>query len=404
MELSTDQLLEYVTPERRPLFLGVTGSIVARLNFAQADVIVIECSNKKFLVAPITHSHQDRRATAGEGASCQLVNAEPPADSYFEWIWLDAQSYSKETAPGVDQSNDSVILDRKAIIKWQLFAEPSFGATKELCLAKNNFEFSPKLLGQLWWTDKQGARRLLASVNSFIENAEDGWTWFPKLLSSESTSTQDIEKIASITAQMHRNFRQLGMGFQTQEITQAFVDSFEKQRDRVYSVNAENIDDQIRQRVAQALDSLSKLVGLATQAIHGDFHVGQILKQGNGATYVIDFDGDPLQQEFEQSNLKPVIFDVASMMCSIMHAGVVSIKYGADPEIVSRNTSTQLKAFINRYQLEASHELEPDSLRIIWDVIWLLEIRELDYANQFLERWKYAPLGALQYLKEHDGR
>jgi hypothetical protein len=83
---------------------------------------------------------------------------------------------------------------------------------------------------------------------------------------------------------------------------------------------------------------------------------------------------------------------------------LVSIKFGASYENVSRNTKIQLNAFIQRYQDGARLELDPESLAIIWDIIWLLEIRELDYANQFLERWKYAPLGAIQYLKDHDGR
>jgi len=402
MKLTSQQLKELVTPEREHMLDGVTGSVVARLSFEQAELLVIECSNSKFLIAPTLISDSHIRAIPGQGASALLAQSSTDADSNFQWLWLEHSAFNQERALGVDQSNESIVLDEKAIIKWQLFAEPSLGAAKELCLSKSGFVSAPAVIGQLWWTDDSGVRRLIATLNRFVANSTDGWTWYPKLLDTTRPGSEKVQEIASLAAAMHQALLELGQDTFSEVDLRLIRDSFEGHVRRVSSDVFIDSNPDVKQRIETALASLSTFVGSPIQSIHGDFHVGQLIEDQLGKLFVIDFDGDPLQIQDLRSSMRPVMFDIASMMCSIIHAGMVAIKYGADNQFIKSEITEQLEAFVQAYEL-ADGTAAIDR-QLLWNLMWLLEIRELDYATQFLERWKYAPLGAIDYLKEHHGR
>lgn len=402
MKLTSEQLKELVTPERKHMLEGVTGSVVARLSFEQAELLVVECSNSKFLIAPTLISDSQVRAVAGQGASALLAQSSTGQDSSFEWTWLQHSAYTHERSLGVDQSNESIVLDEKAIIKWQLFAEPSFGATKELCLSRKKFSATPAVIGQLWWTDAAGTRRLLATINKFVADSTDGWTWFPKMLSSESPRINDVQEIAVLTSTMHNILAELGTQTFSETQVSNLREMYTAQVKRVIAGNFSPSQPEVGDRIQLALESLSQLVGQNAQPIHGDFHVGQLIKDEVGKLFVIDFDGDPLQIQDLRSSMRPVMFDIASMMCSIIHAGMVAIKYGADNQFIESEITEQLEAFVQAYEL-ADGTAAIDR-QLLWNLMWLLEIRELDYASQFLERWTYAPLGAIEFLRDHHGR
>ena len=140
--------------------------------------------------------------------------------------------------------------------------------------------------------------------------------------------------------------------------------------------------------------------GVETQIVHGDLHVGQILKCAAGM-FVIDFDGDPLasfEQRFEcQSPLR----DVASMSASFIHAGMVAIKNGADRNAVFASIKQARAEFESAYSAESGSDVDAGTLD---ELVLQIEQRELAYAREYLPRWLYAPEGALEYLKEFHGR
>lgn len=160
-------------------------------------------------------------------------------------------NYKNERVITADQSNQSVVVDENVIIKWQLVAKVSQDAKKQELLSKNGFNYLPELLGNIYWNDY-----LVASVNRYIKAAEDGWSWCVEYAKQGDYGTW-VNDLAQLTAQMH--------------------------------------------------------LALAGQ-IHGDFHVGQILKtKDSQRLWVIDFEGDPLGANQEQPNQ---LRDVASMCVS----------------------------------------------------------------------------------------
>ena len=239
-------------------------------------------------------------------------------------------NYSHERFISVDQSNESVVLDESIIVKWQLSAQKSLGARKEEILSDNGFKHMPALLGNLYWQDK-----LLASVNKYIAGTTDGWTWCVEKAKENDLGIW-LDNLAEITKEMHR-----------------------------------------------CLEGL----------IHGDFHVGQLLKEHHkDQMWVIDFEGDPLSHSEETSES---IRDIASMCASFFHVGAVAIKYGANLENIKEWVVIAERKFISKYFEGKTFDLSALHL-----LMRSLENRELAYADKFLPQWRYAPEFAIAYMEE----
>ena len=243
---------------------------------------------------------------------------------------MQSGSYSQERFISVDQSNESVILDESIIVKWQLTAQKSIGAHKEEILTENGFAHLPELLGNIYWDEK-----LLASVNKYIPGTTDGWTWCVDKAKANDLGPWLVNS-AHLTAEMHR-----------------------------------------------CLEGL----------IHGDFHVGQILKTSQSdQLWVIDFDGDPLATAEEA--IDP-LRDVASMCASFFHVGAVAVKHGADPSVI-KEWIVQAESIYTATYFEGN-AIDVKALRAL---MRSLENRELKYADKFLPQWRYAPEFAISYMEE----
>jgi predicted trehalose synthase len=243
---------------------------------------------------------------------------------------MQSGSFSQERFIAVDQSNESVILDESIIVKWQLTAQKSLGAHKEEILTENGFAHLPELLGNIYWDEK-----LLASVNKYIPGTTDGWTWCVDKAKANDLGTWLIN-LAQLTTEMHH-----------------------------------------------CLEGL----------IHGDFHVGQILKTGQSdQLWVIDFEGDPLATAEEA--IDP-LRDVASMCASFFHVGAVAIKYGTD-SVVIKEWIVQAESIFTATYFEG----KGFEIKALHALMRSLENRELKYADKYLPQWRYAPEFAISYMEE----
>jgi maltokinase len=141
--------------------------------------------------------------------------------------------------------------------------------------------------------------------------------------------------------------------------------------------------------------------------IHGDLHVGQILRapESSGASgipryWVLDFDGDPQLSDIERDQPDFSVRDVAHLLCSVdlvaavvlKHLGVVS----SDVRDWARRANAQL---LDSYRsaLAAATLGEIFDERLIDGFVAEQLLRELLYADRFLPRWQYAPDAALTF-------
>ena len=143
------------------------------------------------------------------------------------------------------------------------------------------------------------------------------------------------------------------------------------------------------------------VVGRRIIPVHGDLHVGQVLRWTGGYA-VGDFDGNPVLPVAERLRPQPAARDVAGMLQSIDHVGrVVNRRVeGADPERVAsldcHGPGAILEAYRDRLRTNGRAQLLDERLLLPFQVEQ--ECREFLYAVQHLPRWRYVPDQALQAL------
>ncbi|MBM2823649.1 MAG: maltokinase, partial [Thermoleophilia bacterium] len=146
--------------------------------------------------------------------------------------------------------------------------------------------------------------------------------------------------------------------------------------------------------IDERLAKLDRLAGARLQRIHGDLHVGQVLRASWGLV-VIDFEGDPSLPLAERSRERSPLVDLASLLLSLDHAGCAAAR--RQPSFDWRAWSSKARAaWLSAYELEMG-AVDRELLRAL-EVA--KELRELVYASRWLPEWLYAPRTVLPTLLE----
>lgn len=82
-------------------------------------------------------------------------------------------------------------------------------------------------------------------------------------------------------------------------------------------------------------------------------------------------------------------------MCFVFHVGAVAIKYGADINSIKKWILDAQSKFLSKYFGSKAFDLGQ-----LQHQMRALEDRELEYADKFLNYWRYAPEFAIQYMEE----
>ncbi len=143
------------------------------------------------------------------------------------------------------------------------------------------------------------------------------------------------------------------------------------------------------------------LVGTPMLRVHGDLHVGQVLR--SGTTYVVtDFDGNPVVPPTERVLPQPPAVDVAGLAQSVQHAALVLRRH--EPHLsldaVSAAASAFETSFVATYADTVATLGHPRLVRpdLVSGFRLRQVCREFSYAAEHLPRWSYVPEAALPAL------
>jgi maltokinase len=318
-----------------------------------------------------------------------------------------------------EQSNSSLVFANRVILKLFRLLEPGENPELEVtrALAGARFEACAAPLG---WIEGLGST--LGILQRYYAGSVDGWKLATERVADHYESTggdpgnfaTDAGALGRLTAELHAamatalpkvaegqpDLGRLGARLlgQLTQVT-ALVPELAGQRDAIEEVY----------RKAEAAGGGSRYL----QRIHGDYHLGQVLRSGQD-WIVIDFEGEPARSLEERRRLASPLQDVAGMLRSFDYAAFSPLVLGEDPdtpgptrdelarfeEPAAAWIEANRNAFLDGYLARAG-----DSGWLAGDHELLLRAFELDkavyevmYEARHRPPWLQIPLGGIRRL------
>jgi maltokinase len=290
----------------------------------------------------------------------------------------------------VDQTNRSVVVGERVIVKWMRTLKADRSPRLLAHLAEAGFTRMPTPHAALF----RGGD-LVALVTEFLPEALDGWDWGVDALLDGGPAAGFGADLGVLAAELHA-----GLATPTSVITEPvrIMPGAEDWKSAVDEAVAAADDEWVRQiapRLAADLSSPARDEPHPAVTLHGDLHIGQVLKWRGGYA-VTDFDGHPTAEDRPE----PLARDVAQLRTSILHVAEIANRRteGRRAGDLRRWGRVTADALLTAYGKELekrgfAHLFDPELVRP-YEVEQ--ECRELVYAARFLPRWQYAPMGVLK--------
>ena len=302
----------------------------------------------------------------------------------------------------VDQTNASVVVGERVVVKWM--RTPTSDARAPVLLghlAAVGFDRMPTPYAAVYRDDD-----LVALVTAFLPDAVDGWDWCVDAVidACQGGPPADFARaLGTLAGDLHA-----ALGTPSSVLPDPVVGAnnpgwaatglavLAQARAAVAGTDDEAFFAKIESRLAAEIERADAADLARLIHIHGDLHVGQVLRWRGGLA-VTDFDGNPT---VDGSPLEPAARDIAQFRTSLLHVG----------EIANRRTEGRFQEQIRAWARHSADELL-DAYRVSLRLHGALavfnhtllrpfeieqECRELVYAARFLPRWRYAPMGVLR--------
>ena len=319
---------------------------------------------------------------------------------------------------GGEQSNSSLVFANRLILKLFRLLEPGENPELEVTRALAGAGFTA-CAAPLGWIEGLGST--LGILQRFYAGSVDGWKLATERVADHyesrdgdpSNFADDAGGLGRVTAELHAalatalpkvaegqpDLARLSARLHGQ-LTQvtALVPELAAHRQAIEEVYSK----------AEAAGGGSRYL----QRIHGDYHLGQVLKAGD-KWVVIDFEGEPARSLEERRRLASPLQDVAGMLRSFDYAAFSPLVLGEDPDTPGP-TREELARFeapaaawieVNRNAFLDGYLAAGDSTWPAGDHELLLHAFELDkavyevmYEARHRPPWLQIPLGGIRRL------
>jgi maltokinase len=253
---------------------------------------------------------------------------------------------------GLEQSNTSLVYGDESILKVFRRISPGPNPDLEVTIALAKLG-SAEVAEPLGWieTRLEGVPTSLAILSRFLRLATDGWTLaatsvrdlYAAVSDADDRARADLDsdeqadafgvrasdvggdfagesrRLGIATAKVHAD---LAAAFGTDELGRDAVGGLIERMFRKLDLAVAAVPELAKHSdmISDAYTELSKLSGpFPVQRIHGDYHLGQVLRTENGWV-VLDFEGEPATPLAQRRARSSVLRDVAGMLRSFDYA------------------------------------------------------------------------------------
>jgi trehalose synthase-fused probable maltokinase len=330
-----------------------------------------------------------------------------------------ARAGDRVRALGIDQSNTSVVLGDRLVLKC--YRRLTAGKHPEIevvrYLADHGLACLPPVYGSadIRIGDAPPGGALL--LQEYIADGTDGWLAAEDEL-QQLLEADDIDAagaaparwapaIGAATADAHSLLSTArAAGFTPRRATDTDLTELrvqaEAQLDRALAL----LDGPARATLAAAVEALRTRFALFERVepplftrVHGDLHLGQFLHRNAGVPALVDFEGEPTREAAERRRHASPLRDLASLLRSVDHAAHwVSHTRGQETGAVA---TTWIDATRNSIRSAYEHRLRELDAPLAVDPQLLAAfeaekaVGEFIYAVRFLPSWLEVPRRAL---------
>jgi trehalose synthase-fused probable maltokinase len=275
-----------------------------------------------------------------------------------------------------EQSNTSVVLDGRAILKVLRKLEPGpnpeFEITDFLTRA-TGFRAAPKLGGSMEYEADGAEPTTLATLHEFVPNRGDAWTAIETRLGEyfavavigpdaggrpdpafaralAAADAKEAHALGELTGRLHMALASATAPPAMEPApvdaadVQAWQDAMRAQREQVMATLKGTLDRlaaDLRELARQVLDGEARLAERAAALealsaepvlkirVHGDYHLGQVLRTDRGFV-IVDFEGEPARPLAHRRERACALKDVAGMQRSFAYAARAAMLRAAE--------------------------------------------------------------------------
>jgi maltokinase len=281
-----------------------------------------------------------------------------------------------------EQSNTTVMVGQTTLLKLFRKLEAGRNLDAEVLGALSGSGITPDLYGLLSSGDYD-----LALFCQRITGITDGWVYATDACAADRDISSECAQLGVELRELHARLAD-AFGTSTRpgvELSADMARRFDEAAEQVHELGE-------YRHAAHLLFGAPTGHDLATQRVHGDFHLGQVLhREASGASpwVIIDFEGEPLKTLAERREFDSVWRDVAGLLRSLDYAR--SAHPDPDGQEARQWCTAAREAFLDGYCGE--HRAEPALLRA-----YELDkaVYEVVYEVRNRPNWAHIPWRAVQ--------
>jgi len=309
----------------------------------------------------------------------------------------------------VEQSNTSVVLGERLILKLYRLLEPGLSPDLEVSafLTDAGFVDTPAVAGAMTYTRDGGEPAAAAAMlQAFVLSTGDAWAAMLLALGDDPARGMELAaNVGGVTAAMHAALasRPDHPSFPARPATVSETAAWRASADSQLAQAVTAVGGDAHERMvalapaitARFADMFGSATGQArVSRIHGDYHLGQLLARSDDGFSVVDFEGEPARPLAERRQPGSPLRDVAGLLRSLDYAARTAER--ASPSFDAESWLAGARgAFIGAYGGIGATE------------VGLLEAFELEkacyeirYEANNRPGWLWLPLAAAKRLSE----